>query len=259
MNYKWAKRVFHCVKKKIYFSVMVFFCLFSGITAEITIVSEDAPPYNYVDGEEVKGVSTEVVKNLFKELKMPLPNIGIYPWARAYNMALEKENLLIYSITRIEEREKLFKWVGEVAPVKVHLYKLKSRTDIKLSVLDDAKRYIVGAARKDSKLQYLQRKGIEFNESEIVVRDELNLLKLKAKRVDLIPFEELRLAHICSKSPDLNFNDFEKVFPLKELNIDVSIAFSLKTSDETVNKFKKALVKLKENGIHQKILQKYIK
>lgn len=56
---------------------MVFFCLFSGITAEITIVSEDAPPYNYVDGEEVKGVSTEVVKNLFKELKMPLPNIGI--------------------------------------------------------------------------------------------------------------------------------------------------------------------------------------
>ena len=242
-----------------YLILLCFSVSIAVSASEIQIVSEEAPPYNYTEKGKFKGVSTEVVKTLFSELKLPLPKIEVYPWARAYDIALQKENVLIYSITKIDEREKKFKWVGEIAPVKVFLYKLKSRKDIKVEKLDDAKKYTVGAARKDTKCQYLQRKGFKLNNSEIVTKDILNLFKLKADRIDLAPFEELRLAHICRNNPELNFSDFEKVIPLNELNIDVSIAFSLKTPDKTVEKFKEALKKIKENGTHKKILEKSLK
>ena len=187
-----------------------------------------------------------------------MPKIGVYPWARAFSIALEKENVLIYSITRIPERENKFKWVGTIAPVKVNLYKLKRRKDISIKSLDDAKKYLVGVARNDSKHQYLERKGFKINASEIVVKDELNLRKLTAERLDLVPFEEMRLVHVCNKTDGLNIEDFEKVLELPEISLEVSIAFSKKTPDSLVNKFKSALTEMKKNGTHSKILKSYL-
>jgi len=57
---------------------------------------------------------------------------------------------------------------------------------------------------------------------------------------------------------DINYYDFEKVYPLEEMFLDVSIAFSLQTPDKTVNKFRRALEKIKENGTHATILKKYM-
>ncbi len=232
-------------------------CMLSPVYAvDMTIVTENAPPYNYEEDGEVTGVSTEVLKALFQELEMEMPPIKVYPWARAYRMASHDENTLIYSITRIPEREELFKWVGTIAPVTVYLYKYKERTDIQLETLDAAKQYIVGAARDDSKLQYLEGKG--FNISEVVPNDEANLKKLKAKRIELAPFEELRLAHVVKSMEGIELSDFEKAYPLEELFLDVSIAFSLKTPNEVVERFKNALEKIKADGTHEKILNAYV-
>jgi len=244
------------MRKAICFTALIFFIISPVYAIDITIVTENAPPYNYEENGKAMGVSTEILQAIFSELKITIPPIKFFPWARAYDMALKEKNVLIYSITRIPEREERFKWVGTIAPVAVYLYKYKERTDIQLKTLDNAKRYVVGAARQDAKLQYLVGKG--FDITDVMVHDELNLKKLKAKRIDLAPFEELRLAHVVKKMKGIDLLDFEKAYPLEDLFIAVSVAFSLNTPDEVVEKFKKALEKIKADGTHDKILKKYL-
>ena len=38
--------------------------------------------------------------------------IRLYPWARAYDMALKEPNVLIFLIARTSARETQFKWAG---------------------------------------------------------------------------------------------------------------------------------------------------
>ena len=41
-------------------------------------------------------------------------DIAFLPWARAYNLALNNKNVLLFSTTRTEAREALFKGVGPI-------------------------------------------------------------------------------------------------------------------------------------------------
>ena len=76
-------------------------------------------------------MANEVVEEILKRIKINY-KLGIYPWARAYQVAQDAPNVLIYSTGRNDQRENLFKWVGVIAPFDVYLYRLKSRPDIKV-------------------------------------------------------------------------------------------------------------------------------
>ena len=69
------------------------------------------------------------------------------------------KNILIYSIGRSPEREKLFKWIDIISPYEVYFYKLKSRKDISIKNLEDAKKYRIGGVNNDIRTQYLLGKG----------------------------------------------------------------------------------------------------
>jgi polar amino acid transport system substrate-binding protein len=47
--------------------------------------------------------------------------IELLPWVRAYNMALNRDNVLIYTITRTTERENLFHWIVLLGAAKFYL------------------------------------------------------------------------------------------------------------------------------------------
>lgn len=221
--------------------------------ADFVVVTEDFPPYNYHEKGKITGVSTEVVRAVMKAAGTAA-EIKAYPWARAYKMALEEENLLIYSIGRIREREDLFKWVGVIAPCDIHLFKLKKRKDIRIDSLEKAKPYQFGILRGDMCLEYLRKKGIE----KITVgnKDEDSIHMLAKGRVDLIPFAELAFVH---KTRELGYDpsDFEKVWFLDELSEGLYMAFSKNTRDQLVEKFRAALKKIKSDGTYDNILNRY--
>ncbi len=153
------------MKKRIY-RICVLLCglfFFSsppGQTQTITVVTEEYPPYNFTENGVIKGCSTEIVQEVLKRAGIPY-SLTSYPWARTYNTALNTPNVLIYSIGRSEKREKLFKWIDVVAPYDIHLYKLKKRTDLTVTGLDDAKKYRIGAVRDDVRAQFLEKNGFE--------------------------------------------------------------------------------------------------
>jgi polar amino acid transport system substrate-binding protein len=220
---------------------------------DISIVTEDFPPYNYVENGEIKGISTEVVQAVLKETGTNA-KIEVYPWARAYKMATEKANVLIYSIGRIKQREDLFKWAGIVAPSDICFFKLKERSDITVRSLDDIKKYEVGILRQDMCLEYLENKG--FKIKTVTDTDEQSIRMLVKKRVDLIPFDKLGFVY---KVRELGYNlsDFEAVYVLDDLSKGLYMAFSRGTSDHIVEKFKHALDKIKADGTYEHIVNKY--
>ena len=94
--------------KKLLIAMSVLLVAMFVEAEEIKIVTTEFPPYNYEENGKITGLSTKVVRAVLKELGMN-SEIKSYPWARAYEMALKQENVLIYSILRISEKENLFK------------------------------------------------------------------------------------------------------------------------------------------------------
>jgi len=248
------------MKQALKWWVGLCFCLSiivpQGLRGEdITVVTEDWRPYNYAEGGKIVGVSAEIVEAVLQKARVSFTH-QLFPWDRSYKMALEDKNVLIYTIARTPEREKLFKWVGSLAPRMVYLFKLKKRTDIRLTTLADAKRYKIGVVREDATTKFLLKKGfVENRQLEIVATEEINQRNLFAGKIDLITGNELSIA------PQINglglaYADVEKTLLL--VKGDYYMAFSRTTDDATVNRVKKALDDLRKEGLVKKVTTKYL-
>ncbi|MBF0259511.1 MAG: transporter substrate-binding domain-containing protein [Desulfamplus sp.] len=242
------------------FAAVIIISLFLGsfISAnEIKVVTETWEPYNFEKNGKVTGISTEIVEYSLKKAGISISGnkINIYPWVRAYKMAMEDENILIYTILRTQERENLFKWVGPLIPSeKFYFYKNKSRTDISVSSLDEAKKYQIGVLRGSVHEDFLLRNGFSTTLIQTVADQELNLKKLLAGRIDFIIDTDSSL-EIRTKQMNLPLSEFEKTLFLFENGY--YMAFSKKTSDEIVEKVRNAFSELEKEGEVDKIIEKY--
>jgi polar amino acid transport system substrate-binding protein len=222
----------------------------------ITVVTEEYPPYNYLDtsSKKISGMATEVVQEILKRSKIAY-KLDIYPWARAYQMAQDAPNVLIYSIGRSEKREDLFKWVDVIAPYDVYLYRLKSRPEVKVSKADDIKHFKIGAVRDDVRAQHLEKAGVAV---DLVIEDSANAKKLASQRIDLFPIDELGMVALYRREA-LDPGSVVKAFKLEALSAGLYMAFSKQTPDELVRKCRAALAEIKRDGTFDKIRVKYLK
>ena len=161
----------------------------------LQIVTADYAPYQTMNGEKVEGIATEIVREVLIRAGES-GEIKMYPWPRAYKMALREPNLIIYSMVRTPEREKLFKWIGAIAPYHVYFWKLESRTGIVVRNMEEAKRYMSGGVFNDVKAGYLEKIGFQRGRNlEYVGNDDLNIKKLFANRIELFPYDEVSLPY----------------------------------------------------------------
>lgn len=222
-------------------------------------MTETWKPYNYKENGQVTGICTEIVKMVLDSAKIKIENdeIKLYPWARAYNLALNEENMLIYTILRTEERENDFKWIGPIInPDRFYLFKNSDRNDIIINKLEDAKKYKIGVLRNSVHEEYLKEHGFDNDNLFGVAYQKQNLLKLLNNHVDLVIDTEPSL-RLRSKQMNLKFENFEKTIFLFENGY--YMACSAKTSDEIVNRLRESFKKLKNNGKITDIIVNYKK
>ena len=233
----------------------------SAIAAEppLRIVTEELPPYNMTQGGRVTGMSTEVVEAVLKEVGMTA-SIQPMPWARAYELALNESNVLIYSIVRTPERESLFQWIGAIAPTKWYIYSLADRP-VKLNSLADAHGHQIATVNQDVGEQYLVSKGFRIGEElQSSTKYEHNYRKLKVDHVELWISNELNALYLTRQ----NGEDPDKVLiqslPLPELSSadGLNMAFSRKTPSQTVEKFRVGLETIRRNGVYDAIARKWL-
>jgi len=244
--------------KKTVWAVLIFFLgsvlVHAEDTVKLTVLTEQNPPYNWEEDGEIKGFSTQIVKEILKRAGLNY-SMRCIPWNGAYQTAIKHKNVLLYSTVRMKKREKLFKWVGPLTPYQVFLFKLKSRKDIKISAIEDAKKYRIGVVENDARHLFFQ--GKEGYTLDIVRENTLNIKKLFAKRIDLIPFQELPLKELTNSLEGYSFDKLEKVMVIDKFSSHFYAVFGKKTSDKIVEKCQTALKSIKEDGTFDKIAGQY--
>lgn len=242
----------------ILFGAVMALSVFTNVYAQsITVVTEESPPLNFTKDGKVQGPGTALVEATLKAAKLDY-KLDVYPWARAMSMATEQPNVLIFSLGRTAEREPNFKWVGEITPFRYNLYKLKSRQDIKLGKLDDAKKYTIGVVRDDVLAKHLVGKGFAMGASpglQEVASNDLNLKKLESGRIDLLPISQAALDVRCEKN-NVDCSQFEPAYELELVN-HLYMAYSKSTPDDVVEKTRAAYRSLAKDGTVKKLLGRY--
>jgi polar amino acid transport system substrate-binding protein len=223
----------------------------SVLSAELTILTENLPPLNYVENSVLVGPSVEIVKEIQRRVGSQ-EQIQVYPWARAYKMALEDENVILFGMTHTKVRQDKFKWVGPLA-TKRDILVAKKGSGIKIKDLEDAKKVKrIGTLRDDTRGRLLKRHG--FTNLEPVSDEQLNAKKLALGRIDLWAYKIPGLRTVCDLA-GVDYTEFEEVYDLRE--IDLMIAFSKKTSDSIVQKWRDAFNEILADGTIMQIRKKW--
>ncbi len=236
------------------FIMMVSVILFSfdpALAENLTILTENLPPLNYLNGGVLVGPSVEIVKEIQRRLESH-EQIEVYPWARAYKTALQKENVVLFSMTYTKDRHDKFKWIGPVAK-KRDILVAKKGSGIKIKNLQDAKNVRrIGTVRDDTKEILL--KSLGFTNLEPVSDERQNAKKLVLGRIDLWVYKKPGLRTVC-KLAQVNYDEVEEVFQLRK--IELMIAFSKKTPNGIVQKWRNAFNEMLADGAIMKIQKKW--
>ena len=242
----------------------VYVCLIllstSSFAQQLTIYTEEFPPYNFTEDGKIVGVSMEVVEAVMKEAGLGY-KIAIYPWARTYKYTQQRPNSLIFSISRRSKRETEFKWIGIITPSRHAVFALISRTDIQIEKIGDLKNYQIGTTIGDARETFLLNNGFEVGKLHRIggaTANNKNYEKLKLGRIDVWPMPEAVAHYILKQAGDDPDKSIRKVFVFEEMSKGgYYIASGLDTSDEVVNKIRDALENFKKTPKYNDILAKW--
>jgi len=93
------------MKKRQFIIVAAILLFFSPslLAAELMILTENLAPLNFVKDGVLMGPAVEMVQEIQRRVGSQA-QIQVYPWARAYKMALEEENIILFGMARTKER-----------------------------------------------------------------------------------------------------------------------------------------------------------
>ncbi len=246
--------------------IFLFFCLLLISTAlpvvalELTVYTEEFPPFNFTQQSNIVGVSTEVVQRVVSNAGFKMKFVSL-PWESAYKLAQSEENALIYSISRRQKREHLFKWIGILTPTTYSVFGNATEKEIKINRLEDLKNYRIGVVKDDAREQYLLEKGFNLTDFDrIGGKDpqDRNFEKLLANRIDVWPMPDAVAYYVAKQHGHDNPSTvLKKLFSLNELSGGYYLAASLKTSDRVVSRIANALEAFKQEKSYQAILDSW--
>jgi polar amino acid transport system substrate-binding protein len=238
------------------FLVSAFLILisFGSQSKEIEVVTEFLEPYQIKNPDgSLGGFSTDVVQALFK-ITQDHPEIQVMPWARAYEIALHKPNILIYSIAHTKDRDKKFHWIGDIKEERLYFWGLKkhyAKSDYEVSAL---KNYKIAVSRSSNSAQYLIAQ--KFSNIYQLANERQNMNMLFIDRVDLILATQITI-ETRAKNLGFDFNELQRLNEVAALNNTLSIAFSIGTSPTLVQKYQAAFQQLETNGELAKLKEKW--
>ncbi len=216
-----------------------------------TFITEDLPPFNYTENNQIKGISVDILTAALKAVDVHINSneIHVYPWARGYKTVITTPNTCIFSTVRSHERENLFKWAGPIANVNLVFVSIKST--VKLDSLDDLAKVRVSVIRKGIGHQLLMSKGVPEEQLDLSPTVSIMVEKLKRGRVDAI-LENENVIYSVLKSKGFVWADFKINYVL---NLgEIYFAFNRKTPDSVVSTLQKGIDIIRANGTLNKIL-----
>lgn len=230
----------------------IFWLALAPAQAQSIRAVTETTPYTFVAGGKVVGTATEVVELTLQRAGLTDYSVHLYPWARAYDMALKEPQVLIFLIARTAAREQQFHWAGEIMQIQYHLYRLKRRP-LEVTDLAAARAYTIGVMRDDVRQQYLRSKG--FDKLVVSAQPLDNFRKLLSGQVDLVPLTTDDAAMLC-KETGFDCAGLQRVLTLDEASTGLYMAYSRQTPLEVVQRTRQAFEKLKAEGLVKRTMER---
>lgn len=223
---------------------------------ELVLLTENFPPYNmakdgknFAKGENINGIAADIVREMFKRAGLSYSLTLRFPWERVYKMALENPGYGAFVMARLPDRENLFKWVGPIGPDDwVMLAKADSK--ITLDILDNARKYKIGAYKGDAIAETLTKQGLK---PIVMLRDQDNAKKLDNGQIDLWATGDPAGRYLAKQ---VGVTELKTV--LRFNSAELYLALNKNVSDETVKKLQTALDQMRKDGVVDEIMGRYL-
>ncbi|KAA5845476.1 substrate-binding periplasmic protein [Pseudomonas chlororaphis] len=222
----------------------------------LVLLTENFPPYNmakngknFAQGENINGIAVDIVREMFKRAGINYSLTLRFPWERIYKLALEQPGYGVFVTARLPDREPLFKWVGPIGPDD---WIMLARDDSKIALqsLEQARKYRIGAYKGDAIAETLAKQGLK---PLVVLRDQDNARKLVGGQIDLWATGDPAGRYLARQ---------EGVTGLKTVlrfhSAQLYLALNKEVSDETVARLQAALDQLREEGVVEEIMGRYL-
>ncbi|WP_196220693.1 transporter substrate-binding domain-containing protein [Roseibium hamelinense] len=223
--------------------------------AGLNVMTEEYPPFNFTQAGELKGVSVDIVEEMFARAGTghTRADIAVLPWARGYNLTLQRPGHALFSTTRTADRETLFKWVGPFVPTVVGLTAKKSR-ELNIKTVQDLHPLRIGVVKDDVGQLLLRARGVPEERIEAVLSNDQNFRKLISGRVDAISYETT-VTRWGLEDSGVPVEDYETIFELDRGHL--YLALHHETPDAIVSQLQSAFDDMVSDGTHGRILAQY--
>lgn len=232
--------------------ILVVSCSFTAAQefesfSDLTFVTEDYPPFNYVDNGALTGLMVDIVTAITRKAGdgISRDSISVLPWSTAYQKALNEPGVVIFSIGKTPEREELFSWVGPVVSSDIALFSSRSR-NISITDMSELASYTVGTVTDDLAYEYVVNAGVP-KDAIITGDDPYSLIQyLDDGTIDLFAYDKIaadyHIRNATGKSGFYAISGSVGSFP-------IYVGFSRGTPDNLIQKFSDAFMELKNPPI----------
>jgi polar amino acid transport system substrate-binding protein len=223
----------------------------------IRFVGEETMPLLYENSQHKKdGALLELALALSTYTGLE-STVETMPWARAYETALQEPNVVLIAVLKTPQRERELQWIGKVLQAQAHLIALKERTDINITAIEQAKKYVLASVRGYGSAKYLLRQGFSEKHNLVLTSQPSQIWGLLYnKRVDLV-LSNLNIGRFEAKFIGLEPSLMQSKMQIQELVSELQFATGLATPLATVLTLQKGLIALKNNGSYDAILKKW--
>jgi len=220
----------------------------SSNLSDITFYTENYPPANYIENGEIKGISVDTIKAIWQHLNIPEQDILIAPWSRGYRFTLDNANTALFTMSRTQPRENLFKWVGPIFH-STHVLIAKKSKKLKFSSLGQVFYHKVATVQGDISEISMYQVGFPASNMASVSQLKQAFLMMESDRVDMMAVSIHGFSHLTDQL-GFDANDYEQVWEVNK--IGNYFAFNINTPDKVIQAYQKAFDEIKEQRLQIK-------
>jgi polar amino acid transport system substrate-binding protein len=211
----------------------------SGNLSDYRFITEEFAPMNYVDDGELKGISVDLLGVIFENagIDKNTGDVEVMNWPDAYDLVMNNENTVLFTMAKTEERKDLFKWAGPIMNNSNALFG-KISSGIVIDDTGDLTEYRIGAINDTSSFSLLADLG--YPEEKIVgaasAEDAFNMLE--NGDIDLWATGEIAGLYFLKEMAG-DPGDYEIVYTFEPY--EFYYAFNKETPGSVIEEFRSAL------------------
>ena len=225
----------------------------------ILAAAADSIPTSYVENGKPTGILVDVINEAFRRAGYKV-EVKLMPWARCIAAAKSGAVDGIFSVYMTPERQQFMTYTDEVLITQVQAFFVRADSSLTFDGdLTKLRGTSIGVIKKTSygpRLDAALNTGI-FKKIDFTTNSELNVRKLIAGRIDMIPSYRHVVLSTAKKVGALD--------KIKQLSPDIEaipsyLAFTKKRDfTKLIRDYDKAIASMKKDGSYEQIFNRYIR